>query len=316
MRVYRWDLDKTYLQTEFDTWRDLVRTALEPAQQKRAVPGATPLMRALSREDHPLPSRIYVLSGSPVQMREALEEKFKLDGVRVDTLVLKDSLGHLRRGRLRAMRGQFGYKLPRLVEARVGLGRAVRESLFGDDSEVDALVYSVYADAIAGRVGPTELARVLESAGAYPDAITHALDALRRVAQADAVERIFIRLARGRPETAFAPFGTRLFPIRSWLEAAFVLHGSGEIDAADVQSVREACAPSLEELQRLFSAVLQRAWVDPARMDLLLGALPADEGWEACGRELSRGGWRYVPPRAPEGVDYLEVLRAFPRARG
>jgi len=28
-RIYRWDLDKTYLQTEFDTFRQLVRTALQ-----------------------------------------------------------------------------------------------------------------------------------------------------------------------------------------------------------------------------------------------------------------------------------------------
>ncbi len=27
VRIYRWDLDKTYLQTEFDTLRQLVRTA-------------------------------------------------------------------------------------------------------------------------------------------------------------------------------------------------------------------------------------------------------------------------------------------------
>jgi hypothetical protein len=29
LRIYRWDLDKTYLQTEFDTLRQLVRTALQ-----------------------------------------------------------------------------------------------------------------------------------------------------------------------------------------------------------------------------------------------------------------------------------------------
>jgi phosphoribosylamine--glycine ligase len=46
----------------------------------------------------------------------------------------------------------------------------VRETLFGDDAEVDALVYSIYADAIAGRLHSEELARVLEAAGGYPEA--------------------------------------------------------------------------------------------------------------------------------------------------
>ena len=43
--VARWDLDKTYLRTDFDTVRDLVRTAIERPDQKRTVPGAATLMR-------------------------------------------------------------------------------------------------------------------------------------------------------------------------------------------------------------------------------------------------------------------------------
>ena len=34
-----------------------------------------------------------------------------------------------------------GYKLPRLLQQQVGVGASVQETLFGDDSEVDALVY-------------------------------------------------------------------------------------------------------------------------------------------------------------------------------
>src|SRR4051794_5190656 len=38
--IFRWDLDKTYLRTEFDTWVDLMRTAIERPASKRTVPGA------------------------------------------------------------------------------------------------------------------------------------------------------------------------------------------------------------------------------------------------------------------------------------
>ncbi|MGZ5966529.1 MAG: hypothetical protein ACXWP4_02595, partial [Polyangiales bacterium] len=44
--VARWDLDKTYLRTEFDTLRDLVRTALERADEKRSHPGASVVIKA------------------------------------------------------------------------------------------------------------------------------------------------------------------------------------------------------------------------------------------------------------------------------
>jgi hypothetical protein len=107
-----------------------------------------------------------------------------------------------------------------------------------------------------------------------------------------------------------------VFPIRSWLEAALVLHGAGQLTASHVQEVREACSPTDGELERLFSSVLQRGWVPPERMQRMLDALPADPGWDACGAELARGGWSYAPPAPPEGVDYLDVLRAFPRATG
>ena len=43
--------------------------------------------------------------------KDHLEETF-------DRLVLKDSLRHLRRGQVRMLRGQFGYKLPALLKAR------------------------------------------------------------------------------------------------------------------------------------------------------------------------------------------------------
>src|SRR5690606_10480098 len=74
--VYRWDLDKTYLRTEFDTVRDLVKTAFESAAQKRTVPGAAALLRELRATE---PRGIYIVSGSPEQLRRVLEAKLKLD---------------------------------------------------------------------------------------------------------------------------------------------------------------------------------------------------------------------------------------------
>ena len=45
--VYRWDLDKTYLRTDFDTLKDLWRRAIERPADKRTVPGAAPLLREI-----------------------------------------------------------------------------------------------------------------------------------------------------------------------------------------------------------------------------------------------------------------------------
>ena len=75
--IARWDLDKTYLRTEFDSLRDLVRTAFERPDQKRTNPGAATLLREMVRSN----VSVHILSGSPEQMRRRLEDKLRLDGV-------------------------------------------------------------------------------------------------------------------------------------------------------------------------------------------------------------------------------------------
>ena len=146
--ISRWDLDKTYLRTEFDTVRDLVRTAFERADEKRTNPGAATLLREMARAG----VSIHILSGSPEQMRRRLEDKLRLDGITWDSFVLKPNLQNMLRLRFRALKDQLGYKLPALLDARTALGASdARETLFGDDAEADAFVYSLYADIMAGR---------------------------------------------------------------------------------------------------------------------------------------------------------------------
>src|SRR5262245_29340147 len=92
--VFRWDLDKTYLRTEFETLRGLLRSAFETARDKKAFPGAPALLRAL-RQTHN--HRICIISGSPSQMRQVLAAKLALDGVDFDEFVLKNNLRNLTR---------------------------------------------------------------------------------------------------------------------------------------------------------------------------------------------------------------------------
>ncbi len=240
LHVFRWDLDKTYLDTDFDSVRGLIRTAMEPATAKRNVPGSAALARALLRCTPD--ARMHVVSGSPTQMRAVLEEKLALDGLKVDRLVLKDNLGNLKRGRIRAVRGQLGYKLPNLLEMRVGLAPATRETLFGDDAEVDALVYALYADAVSGRISGPELARVMEAGGAYSDSIRRARALLRTIEPADVAERIFIHLDRATPPARFHALGRRVVPVFSWFQAAVVLWAGGRLDPTGLGDVARAAA--------------------------------------------------------------------------
>ncbi|KAB2894105.1 MAG: hypothetical protein F9K40_16745, partial [Kofleriaceae bacterium] len=114
--VFRWDLDKTYLRTEFDSMRDLIKSAIETAADKQAYPGATALLRALrAGEGH----RVCIISGSPSQMRTVLAAKLKLDGVEADEFVLKNNLKNILRGRKFLV-------AKRLVEMRRRRGKGYR----------------------------------------------------------------------------------------------------------------------------------------------------------------------------------------------
>lgn len=308
MNVYRWDLDKTYLDTDFQSFRGLVRTATEPAHKKRALPGAAVLLRALGNESG---NRITVVSGSPVQMRRVLSEKLRLDGVRFDELVLKDNLENVRRGRFRAVRGQMGYKLPALLEARTKTESSAKEVLFGDDVEADALVYSVYADAISGRIGAAEVSRVMERAGAYEDEIDRALEGLASIRRSDAVERIFIRSERGVPTRRMAALGPRVVPIRSWWQAAVVLlvmgHVSAEVAVDVLKRVYELEGRDTWQIGALTQDLLRRGVVAPEV--LLEMSLPDDIRRAIAGAvsAMSGRGLRTQETRQPS-IDYLELL--------
>ncbi|MEM9195078.1 MAG: phosphatase domain-containing protein [Myxococcota bacterium] len=218
--IYRWDLDKTYLRTEFDTVRDLIRTAFEPASQKRAFPGAGALLREIRGTD---PAGIFILSGSPEQMRRVLEAKLRLDGIRWDSFTLKPSLKNALRGRFRFLRDQVGYKLASLLQSRADLDASTEEVLFGDDAEADAFIYSLYADICAGRVGPETLIAVLERARVYSEDIPALVRMDDRVPRHPTVEHIFIHLERVSPVSGFSEFGRRVCPFYNYFQPALVL---------------------------------------------------------------------------------------------
>jgi hypothetical protein len=269
MHLARWDLDKTYLRTEFDSLRDLVRTALERPDQKRTNPGASTLLREMVRAG----VRVHILSGSPEQMRQRLEDKLRLDGIMWESFTLKPNLQNLLRLRFRALRDQLGYKLPALLRARARLAEsgdlptAYTETLFGDDAEADAYVYSLYADFVAGRIGEDVLLRVLERGRVYPDVIAETIETARAIEHADVIERILIHLERQTPPDDFRGYGPRVVPFYNYLQAAFVVHEDGHVAADGVLRV----AVELVTEHRFDGDALARSYLDLARRGHVIG---------------------------------------------
>lgn len=238
--IYRWDLDKTYLQTDFSSARGLLRAAVEGAHRRQAIPGVRALLRGLSQAHE---TRVVVVSGSPDWLRGRLEKMFQLHGVRCDRLVLKDFNAALKRGRFGAIKAQVPYKLLAHLETRLwlqGRNEAVGEICFGDDAEVDALIYCLYSDVCTGRIGGPRLARILETCGAYPDEIAAVLGRLPLLGRDDPVRRIFIHLEGNSPPARFGAYRGRVVATFNALQIAVNLADSQLCDDAIVIAVAES----------------------------------------------------------------------------
>jgi hypothetical protein len=237
--IFRWDLDKTYLRSSFDTLRGLARIPFEHPEDKVNVPGVVPLIRGLrseaaraGREAH-----TYFITASPPQIGKAIRGKFALDGIEYDGIVFKDQLRHIVRGKFSSLREHVGFKLAELLRSRIDTAAEAKEILFGDDWESDPVIYSLYADLLAARLDTSELGKVLGLIGVDPRSIAKVQQLAERVVRADAVERIYINLERRTPPARFRWFGPRLVPAYNYLQTACCLYEDGYLTLDAVTAV-------------------------------------------------------------------------------
>ena len=239
--IFRWDLDKTYLKSEFESLRELMRIPFEKPEDKVAVPGVVPLIRNLREvaAQRGREVRIYFMSASPPQIAKAIKEKLALDGIEYDGIVFKNQLQHLVRGKFRNLREQVGYKLTELLKSRHAMPPGSREVLFGDDWESDPIIYSLYADLVAGRIVSDDLDEILAAIGVDPQLIVQAQTLAAELRREHAVTRIYINLERRTPPTNFRAFGPRLVPAFNYFQTAACLFEDGHLTLPAVTQVAE-----------------------------------------------------------------------------
>ncbi len=333
MFIARWDLDKTYLRTEFNSVRALVKTAIERPDQKRTVPGAAALMREFGVAG----IEVHILSGSPEQLRSRIVQKLRLDGVPYASLTLKPNLQNLLRLRLRALRGQIGYKLPALLRRRCEMpaqrepgGELVREVLLGDDAESDALLYSLYADVCDCQVDDEQFAAVMRAGRAYEDDIDDALRFASYLQRGAVVQRILIHLDRQSRPADFDAFGPRVVPFYNYLQAAFVLYEDDRLPAEGVFRVAQDLAVKYHfdgpSLARSYFELARRGHVRGCKIDQLVVvhdefvrgrrvAGASELGQMVEGLREGERDLRVQAERPQPALDYMALVQQFGRRR-
>lgn len=312
--LFRWDLDKTYLKTEFETFRGMLRAAREKAEEKQAYPGARELLSALSKSaDH----RLGIVSGSPKFMAEVLGKKLDIDGVRFDQMVLKPQMESMVKLRLRALREQVGYKLPVLFEGRRDLGQELPETLVGDDVEMDAFVYSLYADLLAGRVPWEDALEVFDKARLYSDTVEHIRELVEQIEPKDRVKRILVHLDKRTAPGHFGVFGSRVVPFHNYFQAAAVLLADGRISLDTCVQVARALVHKYGFAEAALIGSLQdivlRGGPDLNTARQLACALDADVDIKGCEHEHHLvgslpGDYETEPRGASPLVSYPELF--------
>src|SRR5579871_2789371 len=116
---YLWDIDNTYLMTDWSSLRDLIRIRFESAIDKRPVAGAPELLQALRRGTGGDRKPIYFVSASPESMRPVLQKRMLLDGVEQDGATFRDLWTSGARVHLRHIRDVYGYKIAALLLYRL-----------------------------------------------------------------------------------------------------------------------------------------------------------------------------------------------------
>ncbi len=328
--VYVWDLDKTYLDTSLASLRELWHTIVEKAFQKKNVPGTGSLVRALKQawqEEHGQKAfPIYFITASPPQMEAKIRDKLELDEILPLGAFYKDNLKNIKPSRLWRLTKQVGFKLQALLQLRLRLGTDVRQVLWGDDSESDAIIYSLYSDICARRWPEKDLLHILRALHVVGEQTEVILDLQSQISAHDPVEKIYINLATDTDPEYYLKFGRRLVPTYNTFQAALDLLQDHRMHVEQVIRVAQDMSMNFgftkDELEFSIDNMVRRqilsdVALDAVLPDLKLAKLISNEFCPSLEpKKISEQDGNRVyalegndEPWVPERIEYLNEIR-------
>lgn len=278
--VFVWDIDKTYLATNFSSLQGLGRIPFEFAVDKQAITGMPEVLRGIRRGPGPdygcVP--LYFVTASPPQLRRVLEQKMVLDGVEFDGIVFKDWWRIMKGGRPKRLLDQVGFKLCALLEGRRRRPLS-EEYLFGDDAERDADAFCLYASLVHHDLTEGEARERMSEAGVRQDNQRCALSLFGELPrERGRVAKIFIHLTKGTPPEVFGRYGPLVAPVRNGFQLGLALYGLGVVDQETVRQCREAIYRTPGEpgsdIDSLVTDAIHRGLISEQALRLLGSVIP------------------------------------------
>lgn len=230
------DIDKTYLETNFETLVGLAKIPFEGAEDKVTVTGASDVLRILRwgnmRHQSELaewPRALHFVSSSPPQLRLVLQKKLLLDGLDHSSDSFKNQAYNLRKRRFDQIKQQVAYKT-----ASIGriLAQEQRPSSFyflGDNAESDFIIYlglKLYTEQYLSDDGFIQYLKALQVNQ------TVAQDVLSRITvqKRHKVPLILIRQLTGYPAVNLQPFSRLVVHFENYFEAFLAFYCFGLVE--------------------------------------------------------------------------------------
>jgi hypothetical protein len=328
--LFVWDLDKTYLDTSWQSLGDLWRTISEKSFQKKNIPGTSTLVSAVkdnwqrerSQQEFPL----YFITASPPQMEPNIKEKLELDSILPLGIFFKDNMKNLRPSRWRRLTQQVGFKLQALMQLRSKFQFEVTQVLWGDDSETDATIYSIYSDICRRRWSEPELIKLLKYYSVNREQIDTILDLQDQSPNQDPVEKVYINLAVDTDPEYYLKFGRRIVATSNSFQTSLDLFQDSRLQDMHVIRVAQDLLTNYgyttDELERSLDDLIRRRILAHETLERILPGLQENQIITGDfkpsvppGKVESQVGERIfsvegsTEPWVPEQIDYLHDYR-------
>jgi hypothetical protein len=144
------DIDKTYIETKFESAVSMIKIAFEQADEKVTVTGASIALMAARWGDlyqvtsatEGTPRPLHFLSASPPQLRKVIREKLALDGLDWTSDTFKNQAYNIKMGKLKLLKQHVAYKTATILAHMSKAPAGSRFILIGDNAELDAYIYA------------------------------------------------------------------------------------------------------------------------------------------------------------------------------
>ncbi len=195
------DIDKTYLETRFETLLGIAKIAFETSTDKVTVAGAAELLQAIrwgtlcGVEGNLLdcPRGLHFISSSPPQLREVIEHKFAMDGLDWSSDTFKNQMYNLKRGQFHLVKQQVAYKMAAMISRVEAFESPCVLSCLGDSAEFDAYIYVGLHLCLSRQLSEAGFAQYLEFAHVDPP-IAKELARVSQLLPEHRVQGIWIRV--------------------------------------------------------------------------------------------------------------------------